>query len=343
MKDAFTYVELRDLVKDPLALRVTMVQYALVHGVKPTAKTYDTSPQTVRLWLRRYREEGLSGLKELPRKRKTEHPQATPKEVEQTITQLRKAHPSYGQDTIARLLERQGIRVSGKTVGKILHRHGLIDTKAKSEADHAASHISHLEPFAEVQVDIADLTESEGYAEAIDRGLLPRYEFSLRDLSTGAGFLSYAKTLDAHNILCFAQKVLWHLQVFDLKPKVLHALDGSAWLRHKLDKELIDFLREQNITPHLVISNPSSLPWRVTTFHQLIDLELYQKTPLQTEAEFYQKALEFERFFNVQRRDSKRRASPLEFAQKRLPELPMAVMEFQPFCLDDCNCNGVSQ
>ncbi len=343
MNGALSYVELRDLVKDPLTLRVALVQYALEHGVKPAAKTYGTSPQTVRLWLRRYRREGLSGLKERPRVPKSPHPQTTPKEVEDKIIAFRKTHPHYGQDAIAQQLQAENIRISGKTVGKLLHKHNLIVSKARVKSTDGLPHSSHLNPFEGVQIDIADLTENQAYAHAVARGLLPRYEFSIRDLATGAGFLAFAKTLEPHNILCFAQKVLWHLEAFALKPKVLHMLEGSQWLQHKLDKDLVEFLTEQGIAPTLIHSHPSFLPPTATVFHQLIDLEVYQTTPLENEAELYQRALEFERFFNVQRRDPKRRVSPFEAAQRKLPELPMALMEFQPFCLDDCNCNGVSQ
>ncbi|MHC4541536.1 MAG: helix-turn-helix domain-containing protein, partial [Planctomycetota bacterium] len=44
-----------------------MVQHALVHGVKPTARVFAMTAKTVRKWLRRYRQERLAGLNELPR------------------------------------------------------------------------------------------------------------------------------------------------------------------------------------------------------------------------------------------------------------------------------------
>lgn len=318
-----------------------MVRYALEHGVKPAARTFSTSPQTVRLWLKRYRREGLSGLNEISRCRKTVHPQTTSEQVVQHIIQLRQGHPGYGQDAIARLLARQGIRISGKTVGKILHKHGLIKSKAKPTPTQIVVQKT-LFPFDKVQVDIVDLTACSGYAQAITRGLLPRYEFLLRDMSSGASFISFAKTLDVYKLLCFVQKTFAHLASFGLRPKELCMLEDSSWLEYQLDKAMIDFLVSQGIALKFIPSNPSSLPLS-TAFHQFFELELYQKSPPETKPEFYQRALELQRAFNLKRKDYKHKVSPFVFVKRRLPGVPMVVMTFQPLCLDDCRYDGVNE
>lgn len=43
-----------------------MAKHTLVCGVKPTAKVFLTTHNTVRKWLDRYHQEGLTGLDELP-------------------------------------------------------------------------------------------------------------------------------------------------------------------------------------------------------------------------------------------------------------------------------------
>ena len=40
--------------KDPRYLRLEMVQYAKEHGVKPAARHFQTTPKTVRDWVKRY-------------------------------------------------------------------------------------------------------------------------------------------------------------------------------------------------------------------------------------------------------------------------------------------------
>ena len=44
-----------------------MVRLAQREGVKPTARTFATTPKTVRLWLRRYQADDYAGLKEWSR------------------------------------------------------------------------------------------------------------------------------------------------------------------------------------------------------------------------------------------------------------------------------------
>lgn len=48
--------------KDRHNFRKRLVSYAMKHWIKPAAREYRCSPNTVRLWIRRYQKEGYSGL-----------------------------------------------------------------------------------------------------------------------------------------------------------------------------------------------------------------------------------------------------------------------------------------
>jgi arsenate reductase (thioredoxin) len=207
MNDSLGYATLRGFVKDPLALRMAMVRHALEQGVKPTVRKYGTSPQTVRFWLKRYKQQGLVGLKELPRVSKSPHPQTTPQEVEDKIIAFRKTHPHYGQDAIAQHLQAENIYISGKTVGKLLHKHGLLVSKPRAKPTSPPQRLAHVQPFEEVQIDIADLTENQVYARAVARGLLPRHEFSIRDLA-GEVFEVHSAGLDPSVVNPFTIQVM---------------------------------------------------------------------------------------------------------------------------------------
>ena len=52
---------------DKFDLRLRMIKHAIAHGVKPTARVFDTTAKTVRKWLNRYHQKRLAGLNELPR------------------------------------------------------------------------------------------------------------------------------------------------------------------------------------------------------------------------------------------------------------------------------------
>lgn len=338
MQDLLTYSKLRAHVKDPLQLRTALVQHALAYGVKAAARAFGTSPQTVRLWLGRYRQEGLAGLKERSHRPKKGHPKATPAAVEDRIVALRGEDATAGQDRIAALLADEGVAISGKTVGKILRKHRLIRAAGASESSRATPYTRRGVPFSEVQLDVTDLYNACDCRTQIERGVLPRYGFSLRDTATGAGFVAYARVLGAHNVLCFVERALRHLHAFGLKPRVLHTLDGSEWYRHKLDRALVDLLLEHGVVPGLLPTTEAASARSVTSFNHLLEREFYRAAAFADESDLLAKAWDFERWFNLERRDPKRKCSPLELTQRQLPELISEALAFEPISLDNCTC-----
>lgn len=58
------YYEFIKISKDRYAARLELVAAALEHGIKPNARQYGTTVQTVRKWVRRYEAEKKAGLVE---------------------------------------------------------------------------------------------------------------------------------------------------------------------------------------------------------------------------------------------------------------------------------------
>ena len=75
-------------------------------------------------WKRRFRLEGLDGLRDLPPVARS-HPMTTPPEVVARIGELALAPPAYGCNRVEALLALEGRRVSAITVQKILNDQGL--------------------------------------------------------------------------------------------------------------------------------------------------------------------------------------------------------------------------
>jgi len=76
-------------------LRYRLVQTALERGIRATSRLFGCSRNTVRLWLRRYQQEGKPGLKE--RSRAPHHiPHQTPPEVEHRVLEAGDAIPCFG-------------------------------------------------------------------------------------------------------------------------------------------------------------------------------------------------------------------------------------------------------
>ncbi len=83
------YYQIMRNCKDKRAHRYQMVQYALSHGVKPTARLFGTSPPVVRKWIKRFKEQGYAGLVDLSR-RPHHSPRATAQSIKDHIVGLKK-------------------------------------------------------------------------------------------------------------------------------------------------------------------------------------------------------------------------------------------------------------
>lgn len=84
-------------------------------------------------WLKRYREEGLEGLKDR-RRRPMSSPHATPREVERLVVAERDAHPTWGPRKLLAVLERDVPDVawpSASTIYALLKRNSRIESHGR--------------------------------------------------------------------------------------------------------------------------------------------------------------------------------------------------------------------
>ena len=107
--------------KDKRAHRYQMVQYALSHGVKPTARVFKTSPPVVRKWLVRFKEQGYAGLVDLSR-RPHYSPHATAKVIKDHIVALRKKYHRLGAEQVKTL---ENLKQAPKTIRKFWRDAGV--------------------------------------------------------------------------------------------------------------------------------------------------------------------------------------------------------------------------
>jgi transposase InsO family protein len=120
-----------------LELSVTEQRYRAVlevlAGVPVTevAGRYGVSRQSVHTWLRRYRDEGPSGLADRSHRAHL-HPWQIPAEVESAVCELRRAHPRWGPKRLAFEMGRRGLgTVTRSTVYRALVRNGLIEPRSR--------------------------------------------------------------------------------------------------------------------------------------------------------------------------------------------------------------------
>jgi len=86
---------------------------------------FGISRPTGYVWLKLYREQGVSGIEEQSR-RPRHSPRQTAPPIEQRIAQLRRERPDWGARKLQQLLRGEGIVLPVITVHRVLLRHGLV-------------------------------------------------------------------------------------------------------------------------------------------------------------------------------------------------------------------------
>ena len=157
---------------DKFDLRLRMVKDAIVYGIKPTARAFDTTAKTVRKWLERYRQERLAGLNELPRI-PLHCPHKSSSTLERKIVNLRKQFPFKGAK---RLKREHNLSCSHEAIRRILHEHGLIKKRRrKHKRKKDLSKIKAKWPlFGQITVDTKDLKDIPHYWPQMKTLKLPK-------------------------------------------------------------------------------------------------------------------------------------------------------------------------
>lgn len=140
---------------DRVSLRSEFVRLASAEGanVSELCRRFGIARKTGYKWLKRWREQGESGLEDRSR-RPTNSPARTDVRLERQVIALRKKHPAWGGRKIRERLFNTGMKSppSASTITAILHRHGLIDPAASAEK-RAYSSFVRAEPNELWQVD----------------------------------------------------------------------------------------------------------------------------------------------------------------------------------------------
>ena len=95
-----------------------MDHYGRSRNARLTCRYFGISAQTFYRWKNRFDPYDLTTLEEESRRPSRVRQPETPVEVIERIRQLREQHPRWGRDKLAVLLKREGIEISGSTVGR---------------------------------------------------------------------------------------------------------------------------------------------------------------------------------------------------------------------------------
>ena len=120
--------------------RIKVLDWHKQHGnnVSLTARHFGLVRTTVRNWRKRFKENGILGLKDKSHRPHNLRRPTTSIETIIEVVNVRKVYPAWSKYKIQKILADKGILVSVSTVGRILRRRGLISKKVSQKRRRAA-------------------------------------------------------------------------------------------------------------------------------------------------------------------------------------------------------------
>ena len=325
--------------KDKKQQRYQMVVYASKHGIKPTARTYDTTPKTVRKWVKRFKQ-GYHALNDLSRRPK-HCPNALSPEMTTHIVKLRKTYKRLGAEQVKVL---QDLPVSPRTIRKTWRNNGISSRKRRKKhitKQNLREIKKQFKLFEQSCEDTKDLSDIPEYWPQMKRKKLPQSQYTFREVSCGIQFLGFSQNRSLTHATLFAEYINEHLKKFNLlSPGDIRQTDnGSEYVGSWSAKNpsAYTLAMESNKLIHNTIP-PGAHRWQadVETVHNLIEFEFYEIEEFKDKKDFMSKALTYQTFFNFQRPNSyKENKTPWQLAKEKRPDLPVEALLLPPIDLDD--------
>jgi transposase InsO family protein len=319
-------------------LRLRMVLKARAEGIRAATRAFGCSRNTVRKWLRRYEQSARSGLKELSRA--PHHcPHKTEAKVEQKVLEARK-RCGYGGE---RLVREFRLPCCAGAAKRILRQKGLTRKprrKHQTKNDLRAVK-AKLAAFEHFQMDTKPLFDIPEYYPYIKRLGLPLHQYSIREVPTGAVFVSYASELSTTYACLCVKRFLEHLRKCgkDLSKVHIYTDNGAEFgggEKHERERGFHALVEKQFGANHHF--NPPATPNAnadVESFHNLVQREFFERERFESRTQFLAAITTYQNYFNLARPIStKGYRTPLEVLNDKDKRLTEKLLLLNPVFLD---------
>lgn len=310
-------------------IRKEMALFALKHGNASAAKEYGVDSRTVGKWVDRY----TVGE---PLTDRSSKPHSSPKatcmywrfliidKAKEELKRLQKHRASKSKPIkidAAWLKRAFKIPQSVKTILKILHAEGLKKIRPQKAKRERSLEIFQrkqtLPPMYHWMVDTKHMLDIHGYAPLAEALGLPKYQFTARDMRTGALFIGYGAQKSSTHTELFIDCLLGHLKRHGIDTTRVHIQtdNGSEFTTpiscdHASGFTVISALKYGSA--HTLI--PLGLKnWQsdVESSHRLIEDEFYLHHRVTGYNNFFSAANRYTRYFNTARHNRYKNGSPL--------------------------------
>jgi len=292
----------------------------------------------VRKWLRRF-DGTLASLEDRSRAPRTS-PNKLSIEAEREILKAKKKLVTWGA---ARLKRDMNLPYSEKAIRRVLKAHGKLKKwrRKKPQTKKCLREIKkQWDTWQQISTDTKYLDDMPEYwiqARQLD---LPRYQYTARDVSTGALFLGFADELSITYATLFKKRIMEHLNAHavDLTNVTVQTDNGSEFIGSWQAKEDSAFTRtvERMGARHKTIP-PGAHRFQadVETVHSLMEHEFYIER-FKSRRDFIRKAATYQNFFNYVRKNSgKEHKCPFDLIREKDLNISPKILHLPPVYLNE--------
>ena len=272
-------------------VRLQLVRCALEEGIKPAARAYKVSRNTVRKWVRRYQ---VSGTAEMVGKSRAPHniPHKKGKDIGKKVSGHRRTKPGWGAKRLKRAFNTP---CSSGAIERILREHGKIKPgKKKKKVRRSLREIKDkFRAFERNCLDSKHLDDISAYWPQMRALGLSKCQYTFRDMKLGAMFLGYSQDLSLTASTLFVETIGAWLKKHGVKTEgtVWQSDGGSEFIgswqkqgKSAFIKE-IDALGAEHFQIPKVTYNAD-----VETVHNTIELEFFDLEAFNNKDDFFDKA-----------------------------------------------------
>lgn len=296
-------------------------------GIKPTARRFKVSPNTVRSWVKKYQKKGKGGLID-QRKGPYYIPNKISADEEERIVSIRKRTPCFGP---LRIKYFYNVNCSLRTIQRVINQNKLTRRrKKKTEKKRDLRAIKAKRPsITHIQMDLKHLYDIPNYWEQLKPLGLPKYQYTMRDTKSGMLFLGYSDEISELNARTMVNYVLGELKLdlpFDIKELTIQTDNGSEFSgqARRIEKAPFVYNIEKGHGAKHVYIRPGHCNANadVESSHELIEKEFYDLVKFKDRADFFRKIESYRLYFNFVR-----------------PNFSKGGKTPQQICLSDWNAN----
>lgn len=319
--------------------RKHLVSTAIEKGVRPTAREFHCSRNTVRKWMRRYLEQGADGLESRSRApRKIPH--KTPPAWEAEVVRQRERTPGFGAE---RLKREFGLKPGISAIKRIIREHGLARRRKKKhrvKRDLRAVK-ARYKPLRHLQMDVKYLNDIPRYHPYYRTPGYPKFQYTLRCEKTGATFLTFADEIAVTYAELTIRRCLKHLERFGIDPSEIQVrtdrgseFDGQVVARKP---EGFTHTVEQVFGGHHHLNHPGhpNANADVESFHAHEETEFFDIEDYRNPLDFWEKIWTYQTYWNLGRPNGyKGWKTPLEILLEADSHLDPRVLLLDPIPLE---------